>query len=175
LPSRSVAGSIAGLCDRRRDEEGERKDQQGGMSFDRNRLRASKTLPRHAWRGGDAASPPRPPGAGTLRWHPALAPCAGTRRWGSEPSPRGLRWQDDRRSQLVTGPRMLRSATDPRLSSQIVGAEPETGISRPALIRGPRAGQLRVSALVGRRRRCVHFAQLIQERLPCRLYLIAVG
>jgi hypothetical protein len=38
LPSRSVAGSIAGLCDRRRDEEGERKDQQGGMSFDRNRL-----------------------------------------------------------------------------------------------------------------------------------------
>ncbi|WP_200348923.1 hypothetical protein [Halochromatium glycolicum] len=39
LPSRSVAGSIAGLCDRRRDEEGERKDQQGGMSFDRNRLR----------------------------------------------------------------------------------------------------------------------------------------
>ncbi|MFP4246499.1 MAG: hypothetical protein ACLFQ1_04925, partial [Halochromatium sp.] len=39
LPSRSVAGSIAGLCDRRRDEEGERKDQQGGMSFDRNRPR----------------------------------------------------------------------------------------------------------------------------------------
>ncbi len=31
---------MAGLCDRRRDEEGERKDQQGGMSLDRNRLSA---------------------------------------------------------------------------------------------------------------------------------------
>jgi hypothetical protein len=43
LPSRSVAGSIAGHCDRRRDEEGERKDQQGGMRFDRNRLSRCST------------------------------------------------------------------------------------------------------------------------------------
>jgi 8-oxo-dGTP diphosphatase len=38
LPSRSVAGRITEHCDRRRDEEGERKDPQGGMRFDRNRL-----------------------------------------------------------------------------------------------------------------------------------------
>ena len=38
--SRSDGGSIAGLCDCRRDTEGGRKDQRHGMGFDRNRLNA---------------------------------------------------------------------------------------------------------------------------------------
>ena len=38
-PSRSDGGSIAGLCDCRRDAEGGRKDQRDGMGFDKNRLK----------------------------------------------------------------------------------------------------------------------------------------
>ena len=37
-PSRRDDGSMAGLCDCRRDAEGGRKDQRDGMGFDRNRL-----------------------------------------------------------------------------------------------------------------------------------------
>ena len=44
-PSRSAGGSIAGLCDCRRDAGGGRKDQQGGMGFDKNRLSRSFSQP----------------------------------------------------------------------------------------------------------------------------------
>jgi hypothetical protein len=57
-PSRSDGGSIAGLCDCRRDAEGGRKDQQVGMGFDGNRLSSQPSHdPASAWR--TARLPPR--------------------------------------------------------------------------------------------------------------------
>ena len=44
-PSRSDGGSIAGLCDCRRDAEGGRNDQRDGVEFDRNRLGVHSAIP----------------------------------------------------------------------------------------------------------------------------------